>query len=83
VKMGKRRSCMNCKHYSMSAGEERGRTSFDYCAKKGDLPTAAFSFCDTCCGGPTCSCLNIYAFTCLEEIAENCEHYEEKGEEDG
>jgi len=64
----------------MAAEEERGRTSFDFCEKKGKLPTAAFSFNDVCCGNGTC--FNLRAFFCLEEIAEKCEYYEgnEKGE---
>jgi hypothetical protein len=58
----------------MATEEERGRTSFDFCEKKGKLPTSAFSFNDTCCGSRTC--FNIHAFTRLEEIAEKCEDYE-------
>ena len=37
------KSCIKCKHYSMAAEEDRGRTSFDFCEKKGELPTSAFS----------------------------------------
>jgi len=74
------KSCIKCKHYSMATEEDRGRTSFDFCEKKGELPTSAFSFNDVCCGNGTC--FNIRAFFCLEEIAEKCEYYEsnEKGE---
>jgi hypothetical protein len=67
------KSCIKCKYYSMAAEEDRGRTSFDFCEKKGELPTSAFSFNDVCCGNGTC--FNIRAFFCLEEIAEKCEYY--------
>lgn len=61
----------------MSDDEERGRTSFDFCVKKGEyLPTAAFSFNDVCCASG--ACFNMQAFSCLEETAKECEHYEEK-----
>jgi len=61
----------------MADEEERGRTSFDFCLKKGGyLPTAAFSFNDVCCSNTTC--FNMQAFSCLEEVAESCEHYEKK-----
>lgn len=58
----------------MTAEEDRGRTSFDFCDVKGKLPTAAFSFNDVCCGNG--ACFNIRAFVCLEEVAEKCEYYE-------
>ena len=67
------KSCVKCRYYSMAAEEDRGRTSFDFCEKKGELPTSAFSFNDVCCGNGTC--FNIRAFFCLEEIAEKCEYY--------
>lgn len=71
-------SCISCQYYTMSNEEERGRTSFDFCTKKGEyLPTAAFSFNDVCCIGTT-SCFNIRAFSCLREIAEGCDHYQKK-----
>ena len=73
------KSCIKCKHYSMSAEEDRSRTSFDFCEKKGRLPTSAFSFNDVCCGGGTC--FNLRAFSCLEEIAEKCEYYESNEKE--
>ncbi len=79
--MVKRKSCLTCKYYSMEGEEERGRTSFDFCTKKGEcLPVAAFSFSDVCCTS-TGSCFNMSAFSCLAEIAEACEYYKEKGEE--
>jgi hypothetical protein len=67
------KSCIKCEYYSMATEEDRGRTSFDFCEKKGDLPTSAFSFNDVCCGNGTC--FNIRAFFCLEEMAEKCEYY--------
>lgn len=71
------KSCLSCKYYLMGGEEERGRTSFDFCTKKGEnLPTAAFSFNDVCCGGAACS-FNPAAFRRLEEIAEVCQFYEE------
>ena len=73
----KRKSCIGCKYYAMEGGEERGRTSFDFCLKKrGYLPTAAFCFNDLCCSNA--ACYNMQAFSCLEEIAESCEYYEKK-----
>ncbi|MDF2955829.1 hypothetical protein [Candidatus Alkanophaga liquidiphilum] len=77
---GERRSCLKCKHYVMSCdfGENRGRTCFDLCDVRGRLPTAAFSFHDVCCAPDTIFCMQ--AFECLEDIAENCEYYEEKEE---
>lgn len=74
-----KRSCLKCKHYVMSCEvEERGRTCFDFCEVRGPLPTAAFSFHDICCAPDTTFCMQ--AFTCLEEIAESCEYYEEREE---
>jgi len=72
-----RKSCLSCKYYLMEGKEERGRLSFDFCLKKREyLPTAAFSFNDVCC--PNTACFNMQAFSCLEEIAQSCEHYERK-----
>jgi hypothetical protein len=71
-----KKSCLNCKHYEMSAQEDRGRLSTDFCRKKGQhLLAAAFSFEDVCCGGTT-SCFNRGAFSVLEETAEECSYYE-------
>jgi len=63
---------------SCDFGENRGRTCFDLCDVRGRLPTAAFSFHDVCCAPDTIFCMQ--AFECLEDIAENCEYYEEKEE---
>ncbi|MDY6820031.1 MAG: hypothetical protein SVN78_00235 [Deferribacterota bacterium] len=57
--------------------EERNRIAFDFCVKtKKNLPTAAFSYNDVCCGNTRC--FNVAAFRCLEEIAEVCKYYEVK-----
>jgi hypothetical protein len=62
----------------MGGEEERGRTSLDFCSIKGEyLPTAAFSFNDVCCSGSNL-CFNAQAFSCLEEIAQECDYYEKK-----
>jgi hypothetical protein len=72
------KSCLTCKHYSMEGGEERGRTSLDFCSRKAEyLPTAAFSFNDVCCSGANL-CFSAQAFSCLEEIAQECSYYEKK-----
>ena len=75
--MIERKSCLSCKYYSMKGGPERGRTSLDFCEKKGKyLPVSAFSFNDVCCTNTTS--FNAGAFSCLEEIAEDCAYYEKK-----
>jgi len=72
------RSCLSCKYYVMAGEEERGRTSLDFCTGKGKyLPTAAFSFNDVCCSGANL-CFNAQAFSCLEEIAQECSYYQKK-----
>ena len=76
--MVEKKSCLSCRHYLMEGEEERGRTSLDFCSRKGEcLPTAAFSFNDVCCSGANL-CFNAQAFSCLEEIAQECNYYEKK-----
>ncbi|MHC1587809.1 MAG: hypothetical protein ACXQTX_05025, partial [Candidatus Syntropharchaeia archaeon] len=65
--MSERRSCIKCKYYRIADDDMRGRTSFDYCEKKGQLPTAAFCFDDTCCSGSG-QTYSTFSFACLEEI---------------
>ncbi|MDY6852306.1 MAG: hypothetical protein SV487_09590 [Thermodesulfobacteriota bacterium] len=73
------KTCLDCRHYSMAAGPDMGRTSLDYCEKKKEhLPTGAFCFNDTCC--PTASNFNLGAFTVFEDIARDCAFYEKKGD---
>jgi len=72
-----RKTCLDCKYYSMDGGKEMGRMSFDFCTKKQVcLPTAAFCFDDLCC--PNGSYFNRGAFLCLEGIAKNCDDYKKK-----
>jgi hypothetical protein len=69
---------MTCAYYVMDSGEDAGRTSLDFCAKKQtDLPTSAFCFDDLCC--TTGSQWNTRAFSLLEEIGSACTEYESKG----
>jgi hypothetical protein len=76
--MVEKKSCLSCRYYLMEGEEERGRTSLDFCSRKGEyLPTAAFSFNDVCCSGVNL-CFNPQAFSCLEEIAQECSYYEKK-----
>jgi hypothetical protein len=72
------RNCITCAHYVMNSGEEAGRTSLDFCAKKQkDLPASAFCFEDLCCS--TGCGWNMRAFSVLEEIGSACTDYEPKG----